>query len=74
MSNREQVNEKLENRKKDYREVFGCGAGERVLEDLAAFCGFTNSSVNEQMPNELQTFYAEGKRRVYLRILKLMEK
>ena len=42
--------------------------GKVILEDLQRFCGFNNTSVNEQSPDAYQTFFAEGKRRVYLRI------
>ena len=42
--------------------------GKVIMEDLERFCGFNNTSVSERDPNELQTFFAEGKRRVYLRI------
>ena len=74
MSNRESVQQELDAKRKDYLDVFSTGAGKRVLDDLEKFCGFKNTSVYEQDPNELQTFYAEGKRRVYLRILSFMEK
>ena len=42
--------------------------GKIVLADLESFCGFHNTSVSEHDPNSYQTFFAEGKRRVYLRI------
>ncbi len=42
--------------------------GKLILADLERFCGFNNTSVNEQSPDAYQTFFAEGKRRVYLRI------
>lgn len=51
-----------------YKRLFKTDDGKVVLKDLESFCGFNNTSVSEQSPNELQTFFAEGKRRVYLRI------
>ncbi len=47
--------------------------GKIVLEDLERFCGYRTTSVCEQDPNELQTFFSEGKRRVYLRINSMIE-
>ena len=57
-----------------YKNIFHSGDGKRVLEDLSKFCGYNSTSVCEQAPNELQTFFAEGKRRVYLRILWYLER
>lgn len=51
-----------------YKNVFGSEDGKKVLESLSKFCNADNSSVCEQNPNALQTFYNEGKRRVFLRI------
>ena len=51
-----------------YRRFSKTDDGKLILADLEVFCGFNNTSVSEQSPNELQTFFAEGKRRVYLRI------
>jgi len=51
-----------------YKDLFESENGKLVLKDLESFCGQNTSSVCEQSPNELQTFFAEGKRRVYLRI------
>lgn len=74
MTDRKKIEEHIDNLKKDYYSLFTSDVGKRVLADLSNFCGQNRPSVNEQLPNELQTFYAEGKRRVYLRILSLMEK
>jgi hypothetical protein len=45
-----------------------------VLKDLEIFCGFHSTSVCEQHPNTLQTFFAEGKRRVFLRIQSMLRR
>ncbi len=66
--------QKLENEKKRieivqaYKRLFMTDDGKKVLTDLEKFCGFNATSVSERCPNTLQTFFAEGKRRVYLRI------
>ena len=54
---------------RDYKDLFGSDKGKKVLADLEQFCGYNKSSVYEQSPDALQTMFAEGKRRVYLRIL-----
>ena len=51
-----------------YRRLFKTDDGKTILEDLEKFCGFNNTSVSEQDPNAYQTFFNEGKRRVFLRI------
>lgn len=72
MTEDEQKN--IENEKKQqeriraYKRLFKTDDGKVVLEDLERFCGFYNTSVSEQDPNAYQTFFNEGKRRVYLRI------
>lgn len=53
---------------KAYQNTFGTEDGKKVLDSLSKFCNMDNSSVCEQNPNALQTFYNEGKRRVFLRI------
>jgi hypothetical protein len=68
------TNDKLDAMKQDYRDIFESTIGRRVLEDLEKFCGFKKISVCEQSPNAMQTMFTEGKRRVYLRILSMMEK
>jgi len=57
-----------------YNEVFGTEHGRKVLQDLENFCGFNRCSVYEQKPDANQTMFAEGKRRVYLRIKSIMER
>lgn len=52
-----------------YQHIFSTDNGKLVLEDLKNFCGYDRSSVCAQAPNELQTFYCEGKRSVFLGIL-----
>ena len=51
-----------------YKRLFKTDDGKTILEDLEKFCGFNNTSVSEQDPNCYQTFFNEGKRRVFLRI------
>ncbi len=51
-----------------YRRMAKTDDGKIVMADLERFCGFWNTSVSEQSPNALQTMFAEGKRRVFLRI------
>lgn len=51
-----------------YKRLFQEDDGKIVLKDLEKFCGFHTTSVCEQSPNALQTFFSEGKRRVILRI------
>jgi len=43
-------------------------AGKIVLEDLVNFCGQNRPSICETLPNNDQTNFNEGKRRVWLRI------
>jgi len=73
MTEKEVINLKnIEEQKKlkaSYFRVFESEDGKKVLDDLRKFCGYDSSSVCEQYPNELQTFFSEGKRRVFLRIL-----
>ncbi len=59
---------KRKERTQAYKRFSKTDDGKLILADLESFCGFHNTSVSEQSPNELQTFFAEGKRRVYLRI------
>lgn len=62
-------NEKeMKERAQAYKRLFQTDDGKLVLEDLERFCGFHNTSVSEQSPDAYQTFFNEGKRRVYLRI------
>jgi hypothetical protein len=56
-----------------YSRCFGTEDGKKVLADLKKFCNYEATSVCEQAPNALQTMFSEGKRRVILRVLKMME-
>jgi hypothetical protein len=56
-----------------YDRVFRTEDGKKVLEDLKKFCGYDQTSICEATWNPYQTFFAEGKRRVYLRILNQRE-
>jgi hypothetical protein len=62
------IEEELNNLAGAYRRVFNTEDGKKVLESLGKFCNNDNTSVCEQNPNALQTFFNEGKRRVFLRI------
>jgi hypothetical protein len=53
---------------RSYQRLFRTEDGKKVLDDLMKFCNFENTSVCESDPNAYQTFFAEGKRRVILRI------
>jgi hypothetical protein len=66
-------NKKLAETINAYASVFATEAGNMVLKDLESFCGQNRSSVCEEVPNAIQTMFAEGKRRVYLRIVSFME-
>ena len=57
-----------------YKRLSKTDDGKMVFEDLEKFCGFMNTSVSEQNPNALQTMFAEGKRRVFLRINGMVKK
>lgn len=62
-------NEKIQKeRRQAYKRFAQTDDGKLILKDLESFCGFHNTSVSEQSPDAYQTFFAEGKRRVYLRI------
>ena len=74
----EQQKQENEKKRKElaqaHKRLFMTDDGKIVLEDLERFCGFYNTSVSEQNPNSLQTFFAEGKRRVYLRISSMIRR
>ena len=42
--------------------------GKEILEDLEKFCNYNKTSVCEHAPDAMQTMFAEGKRRVFLRM------
>ena len=57
-------------RKKDYKVVFESPEGKRVLKDLMAFCHYRDSTF---VPNDVgMSAFNEGKRRVLLRVISLM--
>jgi len=51
-----------------YKRMSMTDDGKIILADLESKCGFRNSSVCTGSPNPYQTFFAEGKRWVYLMI------
>jgi len=51
-----------------YRTFADSDHGKVIMADLIDFCGQNRISVCETLPNNDQTNYAEGKRRVWLRI------
>lgn len=61
-------NEAVKKLKKNYKQTFDTESGKKVLADLAKFCNYNNTSVEEPI-NEFKTVFNEGKRRAYLRIL-----
>ena len=54
--------QRLEQVKRDYREVFGTPAGKRVLEDIAIGCNFYRPLPTDPVDMGI----AEGMRRAYL--------
>jgi hypothetical protein len=75
VSNKKLDNAKLQKEKVDaYSRFFLTPDGQKVYKDLESFCGYNSTSVCETVPNELQTFFCEGKRRVFLRIKSFIEK
>lgn len=69
-----------ENKKKQselvhaYKRLFATDDGKIIGADLECFCGQNRCSVAEQCPDAYQTMFAEGKRRVYLRIIGFLRK
>jgi len=66
--------ELMKTKELDYMKLFGTDRGKRILKDLEVACGFMAPSVCEAQPNSLQTHFNEGKRRIYLRILGMVNK
>jgi hypothetical protein len=62
----------IEERNKAYYRFFETDDGKAVLADLEVFCGQLRSSICEEQPDALQLAFCEGKRRVYLRIISLI--
>jgi hypothetical protein len=67
------VNKEQSDNVNAYARLFTTGDGKAVLKDLESFCCQSRSSVNEENPNSFQTFFCEGKRRVYLRIMSFIK-
>ncbi len=59
--------------KRVYFRCFDTDDGKKVLKDLVKFCGQSDSSVRSIPIDPHQVCFNEGKRRVYLRILKFTE-
>ena len=57
-----------------YKRLFKTKDGVEVMADLESFCNLYKTSVCESSPNPDQTMFAEGKRRVLLRILSFIRK
>ncbi len=67
-------NEKIRKELKHaYKRLFKTDDGKIVLNDLEKFCGFLNTSTNVEW-NPYQTFFAEGRRRVFLRIIGMLRR
>ena len=63
---------KFNKKQKAYQTVFAGEAGEKVLADLAVFCGALAPTYREGDSHD--TAYKEGMRRVYLRIHNFLHK
>ncbi|HDZ15612.1 hypothetical protein LCGC14_1679600 [marine sediment metagenome] len=74
----EKINEENEKKrvelKNAYMRLFKTKDGKEVLADLRNFCGQDRTSICEHSPNPYQTFGAEGRRRVWLRIAAMRKK
>ena len=67
--------EKLARQKADrYRRLFAGDNGKLVLEHLKDFCGQEKTSVAKDAPDPYQTMYCEGKRRVFLHIMAMINR
>jgi hypothetical protein len=60
----------LKNRRINYRDTFDTIQGKKVLADLARFCGANTPSADVNNVNV--TYIREGRREVYLRIMKFL--
>ncbi len=56
-----------------YKRLFKTDDGKIVKEDLESFCGFLKTSTNVEW-NPHYVMFAEGKRRVFLRIYSMINK
>ncbi len=59
--------------KQAYGRLFKTDDGKTVLKDLESFCGFLKTSTNVDF-NPYYVMFAEGKRRVFLRIHSMINK
>jgi hypothetical protein len=64
----------IKERTEAYKRLFMTDDGKTVLADLRSFCGQDKTSVNSELNNPYQVFFAEGKRRVFLRIDSFLRK
>lgn len=64
---------KCQELKRAYRRLLQTDDGKTVREDLESFCGFLKTSTNVEW-NPYYVMFAEGKRRVYLRIRSMITK
>lgn len=63
---------KFSKNQKAYKEVFNTPTGEKVLADLALFCGQYSPTYRQGDSHE--TAYREGMRRVFLRIQSFLQR
>ena len=56
-----------------YRDAFSTPQGKRVLADLKRFCGGDSPTFCAEDPNGRVSAYREGRREVYLRIVKMLD-
>ena len=73
----EQQNAENEKKRRElaqaYKRLVKTDDGKTVREDLESFCGFLKTSTNVEW-NPHYVMFAEGKRRVYLRIHSMIER
>lgn len=62
----------IDMRRKAYAEVFKDKNGERVLADLKRFCHGDSPTFVKNDPNGREQAYREGRREVWLRIIKYL--
>ncbi len=77
MTEAEKIQVENEKRRKElasaYKRLFKTDDGKVVREDLESFCGFLKTSTNAEW-NPYYVMFAEGKRRVFLRIYSMITK
>jgi len=67
-------NKQIKELKQAYFRCFDTDDGKKVLSDLLGFCGQDASSVRSVPIDPNQVCFNEGKRRVYLRLMKFTER